>query len=77
MPDAIRKITNESLLPDLEIDLHDNYGIDLFPYVDLKGRTPEGGIVSFNDLPRYSMWLHCSFSVLKLYSRNVHAQAFP
>jgi hypothetical protein len=29
--------------------------VDLFPYVELKGETPETGIVAFNDLPRYAM----------------------
>ena len=34
LPPSIRKITNESLLPSLEKDLAQNYGIDLFPYVE-------------------------------------------
>ena len=77
MPDAIRKITNESLLPDLEIDLHDNYGIDLFPYVDLKGRTPEGGIISFNDLPRYSMGYTALFQSLSFTVETHMLKPFP
>ncbi|MDB3905439.1 hypothetical protein N9335_03065 [Crocinitomicaceae bacterium] len=55
MSPSIKKITTESLLPNLEKAIKTNYDIDLFPYVDLVGKTPEQGITSFNDLPRYSM----------------------
>lgn len=55
MSPSIKKITHESLLPNLKKALKTNYQIDLFPYVDLIGKTPEQGITSFNDLPRYSM----------------------
>lgn len=52
---SLRKITDESLLPNLKKEIKLNYALDLFPYVDLVGKTPAEGIVSFNDLPRYSM----------------------
>ena len=55
MSPSIKKMTTESLIPNLETALKSNYDIDLFPYVDLVGKTPEQGITSFNDLPRYSM----------------------
>ena len=55
MSPSIKKITSESLMPNLEKALKTNYEIDLFPYVDLVGKTPNQGITSFNDLPRYSM----------------------
>ena len=55
MSPSIKKMTTESLIPNLETALKSNYDIDLFPYVDLVGKTPEQGISSFNDLPRYSM----------------------
>lgn len=55
MSPSIRKMTYESLLPNLESALKKNYEIDLFPYVDLVGTTPDFGITSFNDLARYSM----------------------
>jgi hypothetical protein len=55
MSPSIKKITHESLLPNLKKALKTNYQIDLFQYVDLIGKTPEQGITSFNDLPRYSM----------------------
>ena len=74
---SIRKITNESLLPSLEKDLDQNYGIDLFPYVDLKGQTPEGGIVSFNDLPRYSMGYTALFQSLSFTVETHMLKPFP
>jgi hypothetical protein len=77
MPAAIRKITNESLLPTLENDLNKNYGIDLFPYVDLKERTPAGGIVSFNDLPRYSMGYTALFQSLSFTVETHMLKPFP
>lgn len=55
MSPSIKKMTTESLLPNLVTALKTNYDINLFPYVDLVGKTPEQGITSFNDLPRYSM----------------------
>ena len=77
LPPSIRKITNESLLPSLEKDLAQNYGIDLFPYVDLKGQTPEGGIVSFNDLPRYSMGYTALFQSLSFTVETHMLKPFP
>ena len=77
MPSAIRKITNESLLPSLENDLIKNYGIDLFPYVDLRGQTPAEGIVSFNDLPRYSMGYTALFQSLSFTVETHMLKPFP
>ena len=77
MPSSIRKITHESLLPDLEKDLKENYGVDLFPYVDLKGRTPQEGIVSFNDLPRYSMGYTALFQSLSFTVETHMLKPFP
>ena len=44
MSPSIKKMTTESLIPNLETALKSNYDIDLFPYVDLVGKTPEQGI---------------------------------
>jgi hypothetical protein len=52
---GLNNIIYDRLLPYLEKNLKENHNIDLFPYVDLKGKTPNEGIVSFNDLPRYAM----------------------
>ena len=52
---SLKTIIYSSLLPDLTNAIKVNHNIDLFPYVDLKGKTPNEGIVAFNDLPRYAM----------------------
>ena len=51
---SLNNIIYDGLLPNLEKNLKENHNIDLFPYVDLKGKTPNEGIV-LNDLPRYAM----------------------
>ena len=45
----------DMMITNLTNAIKENHKIDLFPYVDLKGKTPNEGIVSFNDLPRYAM----------------------
>ena len=52
---GLNSIIYDNLLPNLTNAIKENHKIDLFPYVDLKGKTPSKGIVSFNDLPRYAM----------------------
>ena len=52
---SLNSIIYDNLLPNLTNAIKENHKIDLFPYVDLKGKTPNEGIVSFNDLPRYAM----------------------
>jgi hypothetical protein len=51
----LRRVTYDHLLPDLCERLRKNYKTDLFPYVELKGETPDTGLEAFNDLPRYAM----------------------
>ena len=51
----LNSIIYDNLLPNLTNAIKENHKIDLFPYVDLKDKTPNEGIVSFNDLPRYAM----------------------
>ena len=55
MAPSLNSIIYDNLLPNLTNAIKENHNIDLFPYVDLKGKTPNEGIVSFNDLPRYAM----------------------
>ena len=45
----IASLTYDKLLPFMNTELQ------MVPYVELKGDTPETGIVAFNDLPRYAM----------------------
>ena len=51
---SMNDLTYKQCIPDLEKELI-NRNVDLFPYVELKGETPESGLVVFNDLPRYAM----------------------
>ena len=79
---SLNTIIYDSLLPNLTNAIKENYNIDLFPYVDLKGKTPNEGILAFNDLPRYAMgygslFHSISFTVethmLKPFSQRVKA----
>lgn len=51
---SMNELTYNRCIPSLEKELR-NRKVDLFPYVELKGETPETGIIAFNDLPRYAM----------------------
>jgi hypothetical protein len=51
---SLQTLTYESCLPTLK-DYCQIGNFELMPYVELKGETPEEGIVAFNDLPRYAM----------------------
>ena len=64
IPPILRSLTYNHLIPELSADIKNNHGYDLFPYVDLKGKTPSEGIVSFNDLPRYSMGYTSLFNTI-------------
>ena len=46
---SIADLTYDVLLPNMLKKLK------MVPYVELKGETPDSGIVAFNDLPRYAM----------------------
>ncbi len=71
---SLNSIIYDNLLPNLTNAIKENHKIDLFPYVDLKGKTPNEGIVSFNDLPRYAMGYGSLFPLYKFYSRNPYAK---
>ena len=64
IPPAIRSLIYKQLIPELSTAIKEKHGYDLFPYVDLKGKTPSEGIVSFNDLPRYSMGYTSLFNTI-------------
>ncbi len=51
---SLNELTYTMCIPSIEQELATRK-VDLFPYVELKGETPETGIVAFNDLPRYAM----------------------
>jgi hypothetical protein len=54
MAPSLRNLVYGSMLPEMTKNLR-NKKWDLFPYVELKGETPDEGIYAFNDLPRYAM----------------------
>ena len=74
---SLRKIIQESLLPALHKEIKSNYSFDLFPYVDLRGKTPDKGIVSFNDLPRYSMGYASLFQSISFTVETHMLKPFP
>lgn len=77
MDPSIGALTYEKLIPELTEAIRTNYSFDLFPYVDLKGKTPEEGIVSFNDLPRYSMGYASLFNTLSFTVETHMLKPFP
>lgn len=54
MAPSLRNLVYGSMLPEMTKNLRGDKW-DLFPYVELKGETPDEGIYAFNDLPRYAM----------------------
>ena len=74
---TLNSIIYDRLLPALERNLKENHKIDLFPYVDLKGKTPKEGIVAFNDLPRYAMGYASLFHSLSFTVETHMLKPFP
>ena len=52
---SLRSIFEKEMIPTLKEEIRKNWNFDLFPYVNLAGRTPDDGMVKFNATPRYSM----------------------
>lgn len=74
---SLNKILFESLLPTLALKIKEKHSFDLFPYVDLKGKTPDEGIVCFDDLPRYSMGYTSLFQTLSFTVETHMLKPFP
>lgn len=72
---TIRELTYSSCIPFLEETSLGRF--ELFPYVELKGKTPEEGIVAFNDLPRYAMGYASLFNSLSFTVETHMLKAFP
>jgi len=53
------------------------YKWELFPYVELKGKTPEEGIIAFNDLPRYAMGYASLFNTMSFTVETHMLKPFP
>ena len=74
---GLNNIIYDRFLPALERNLKENHNIDLFPYVDLKGKTPKEGIVAFNDLPRYAMGYTSLFHTISFTVETHMLKPFP
>ncbi len=77
LPEALRNLTYDHALPDLCESLRKKYKTDLFPYVTLKGETPDTGLEAFNDLPRYAMGYASLFHALSFTVETHMLKPFP
>ncbi|MFM7757772.1 MAG: hypothetical protein ACKO6J_02465, partial [Crocinitomicaceae bacterium] len=76
MAPSLRKLTYGQLIPYLTKVLR-KHKWDLFPYVELKGKTPDEGIVAFNDLPRYAMGYASLFNSISFTVETHMLKPFP
>ena len=76
MAPSMQALTYESCIPILK-DYCQIGNFELFPYVELKGETPESGIVAFNDLPHYAMGYASLFHSLSFTVETHMLKAFP
>ena len=68
---SIASLTYDELLPIMHKKLK------MVPYVELKGDTPESGIVAFNDLPRYAMGYASLFHAISFTVETHMLKPFP
>ena len=73
---SMRVLTYDQFIPTLK-DYCQMGNFDLFPYIELKGETPEQGIVAFNDLPRYAMGYASLFHALSFTVETHMLKPFP
>ena len=74
---SLKNIIYDSLLPNLTNSIKEKHHINLFPYVNLKGKTPNKGIVAFNDLPRYAMGYAALFHTISFTVETHMLKPFP
>jgi len=73
---SISELTYDILLPHLCDELGKKK-TDLFPYVNLKGETPDTGLEAFNDLPRYAMGYAALFHSISFTVETHMLKPFP
>lgn len=73
---SLRKLIYGQMLPTLTKELRLKK-FELFPYVELKGETPENGIFQFNDLPRYAMGYAGLFNTISFTVETHMLKPFP
>ncbi|MFM8242897.1 MAG: hypothetical protein ACKN86_08845, partial [Crocinitomicaceae bacterium] len=76
MGPSLRKLTYGQLIPYLTKVLR-KHKWELFPYVELKGKTPDEGILAFNDLPRYAMGYASLFNSISFTIETHMLKPFP
>lgn len=72
----IKALTYNHFIPDLEKAMQ-KHKIDLFPYVELLGETPNTGLEAFNDLPRYAMGYASLFPCISITTETHMLKPFP
>lgn len=73
---SMQQLTYESCIPTLK-EYCQIGNFELYPYVELKGETPEQGIIAFNDLPRYAMGYASLFHSLSFTVETHMLKPFP
>jgi len=76
MAPSMQALTYDDCIPTLKAYCQMG-NFELFPYVELKGETPEEGIVAFNDLPRYAMGYASLFHALSFTVETHMLKPFP
>jgi hypothetical protein len=71
-----RILTYKHFIPQMELAMQE-YKIDLIPYVESVGKTPDEGIEAFNDLPRYAQGYASLFPCISLTTETHMLKAFP
>jgi hypothetical protein len=69
-------LTYKHFIPQMELAMQ-KYNIDLIPYVETVGETPDDGIEAFNDLPRYAQGYASLFPCISLTTETHMLKAFP
>jgi hypothetical protein len=73
---SISKLTYDHFVPEIEKAMK-KHQTDVFPYVELAGKTPDSGLEAFNDLPRYAMGYASLFPCISLTVETHMLKPFP
>ncbi|MGV3630223.1 MAG: hypothetical protein ACO1O6_03415 [Bacteroidota bacterium] len=73
---SIARLTYDHFVPELEKAMK-KHRLDVFPYVELAGKTPVSGLEAFNDLPRYAMGYATLFPCISLTTETHMLKPFP
>ena len=73
---SIARLTYGHFVPELEKAMK-KHRLDVFPYVELAGKTPDTGLEGFNDLPRYAMGYASLFPCISVTTETHMLKPFP